>query len=117
MHRHTTSGRFALGAIIWVLALVATGMSGAAQSAQRAGYADLLTLFGDWRAFERAPLLDGAPDYSAGTIARKQAELKKYQARLAAIESTQWPVEQQVDYRLVWAEMNGLDFDIRVLQP
>ena len=117
MHRHTTSGRFALGAIIWVLALVATGMSGAAQSAQRGGYADLLRLFGDWRAFERAPLLDGAPDYSAGTIARKQAELKKYQARLAAIESTQWPVEQQVDYRLVWAEMNGLDFDIRVLQP
>ena len=38
-------------------------------------------------------------------------------ARLAAIDSTQWPVEQRIDYELVRAQMNGLDFDIRVLQP
>jgi len=28
-----------------------------------------------------------------------------------------WPVDQQVDYQLVRAAMNGMEFDIRVLQP
>ena len=28
-----------------------------------------------------------------------------------------WPIAQQVDYQLVRAEMNGLDFDLRVLKP
>ena len=43
--------------------------------------------------------------------------LRALQARLRAIDPTSWPVEQQVDYALVRAEMNGLDFDLRVLQP
>ena len=33
------------------------------------------------------------------------------------LEPAAWPVAQQVDYRLVRAEMNGLDFDHRVLRP
>jgi len=59
----------------------------------------------------------GAPDYTAATLAQKHEKLKSYQARLAAIDPSGWPVEQQVDYRLVRAEMNGLDFYIRVLKP
>jgi hypothetical protein len=82
-----------------------------------AGYDDLLTLFTDWRKFERPPMLEGAPDYTSATLARKQAELKDYQARLAAIDPGAWPVAQRVDYEIVRAEMNGLDFDLRVLQP
>jgi len=82
-----------------------------------AGYDDLLTLFTDWRKFERPPMLEGAPDYTSATLARKQAQLKDYQARLAAIDPGAWPVAQRVDYEIVRAEMNGLDFDLRVLQP
>jgi len=81
------------------------------------GYADLLRLYADWSAFERPPMLDGAPDYTAETFTRRHAGLKELQARLAAIDSSAWPVEQQVDYALVGAQMNGLDFSIRVLQP
>jgi uncharacterized protein (DUF885 family) len=81
------------------------------------GYDDLLALFSDWRAFEKPPLRDGAPDYTAATLARKQAGLQDYQARLAAIDPAAWPVAQRVDYEIVRAEMNGLDFDLRVLQP
>jgi len=80
-------------------------------------YDDLLALFSDWRAFEQPALRDGAPDYTAATLARKAHELKDFQARLASIDSTRWPVEQQVDYAIVRAEMNGYDFDLRVLQP
>ena len=50
-------------------------------------------------------------------LAKKQAQLKTYQSRLAALQPSSWPVEQQVDYHLVRAEMNGLDFNLRVLQP
>jgi hypothetical protein len=80
-------------------------------------YQDLVALFDKWLVFERPPVRDGAPDYTAGTIARQHVQLKSWQARLAAIDPGGWPVAQQIDYQLVRAEMNGLDFDIRVLQP
>jgi len=80
-------------------------------------YGDLLALYEQWRAFEHPPLRDGAPDYTAATVAQRHAELKRYQARLAALDPAAWPVEQKIDYELVRAQMNGLDFDIRVLRP
>jgi len=80
-------------------------------------YAALLALYQDWRAFERPQMREGAPDYSAAAMARKQAELVTYQARCAAIDASHWTIAQQVDYQLVRAEMNGLDFDLRVLKP
>ena len=37
----------------------------ASEDSNAAGsYEDLLELFTDWRAFERPPMLDGAPDYT-----------------------------------------------------
>jgi hypothetical protein len=39
------------------------------------------------------------------------------QKRLAEIGTTGWPLWQRVDWELVRAEMNGLDFDHRVLKP
>lgn len=81
------------------------------------GYQDLLQLFADWREFERPPMRDGAPDYTAERFATAHAELADYQARLDAIDPSGWPVEQQVDWHLVRAEMNGFDFNHRVLKP
>ena len=90
----------------------------AAQDAAAAGsYQDLVALFAQWRAFEQPPDLNGAPDYTAATFARRHEELKTYQQRLAAIDPSSWPVEQQVDHQVMRAEMNGMDFYIRVLQP
>ena len=93
------------------------GAATARASAAPNDYATLLALFKDWRAFEQPPLRGGAPDYTAATMARKQAGLPALQARLAAIDPKTWPIEQQVDYRLVRAEMNGFYFDLRVLMP
>jgi hypothetical protein len=80
-------------------------------------YEELVQLFADWRVFERPAIRDGAPDYTAATIAAKARELRRYQDRLAAIDPGGWPVDQQVDWHIVRAEMNGLDFQIRVLRP
>jgi hypothetical protein len=80
-------------------------------------YEDLLQLFEDWRKFERPPSKDGAPDYSAKRFAAAHKELQKYQARLNELDISGWPIEQQVDWHVVRAEMNGFDFNHRVLKP
>jgi len=77
----------------------------------------LLQLFTDWRAFETPPLLDGAPDYTAERFEARQAGYLKLRERLEAFEIGDWPVPQQVDWHLIRAEMNGYDFNRRVLMP
>jgi hypothetical protein len=81
------------------------------------GYEALVTLFEDWRAFERPPMLDGAPDYTAERFASRQPAFEALRSRLDAIDPSGWPVPQQVDWHLVRAEMNGYDFNRRVLKP
>ena len=61
--------------------------------------------------------MNGVPDYSPLAMAAQHRELATYQRRLAAIDTTGWPTRAQVDYHIVRAEMNGLDFDHRVLRP
>lgn len=80
-------------------------------------YDDLVALFEEWREFERPAFADGVPDYTAGAMASQHRELATFQRRLDAIDAGGWPVEQQIDHRLVRGEMNGLDFDHRVRQP
>jgi hypothetical protein len=100
------------------LALTLMGiLAGSPSAADSSSYDDLTALFADWRTFERPLMRDGAPDYTAAAMARQHQELAGYQARLAAIDPSGWPIDRQVDYQLVRAEMNGLDFNLRVLQP
>ena len=80
-------------------------------------YEALVELFEDWREFERPPMRDGAPDYTAERFDAAYEELPGYFERLNAIDTSGWPVEQQVDWHIVRAEMNGFDFNHRVLQP
>ncbi|MEO5894220.1 MAG: DUF885 family protein, partial [Vicinamibacterales bacterium] len=84
---------------------------------QRGSYQDLVQLFREFLAFERPPLKHGAPDYTAATVASRRLRLRPFQSRLVAIDPGAWPVEQQVDHALAQALMNGLDFNLRVLQP
>jgi hypothetical protein len=80
-------------------------------------YPDLLTLFADWRDFESPPLLAGAPDYTREQFAARQDDFRQLQSRLQSFSIDDWPVPQQVDWHIVRAEMNGYDFNVRVLQP
>ncbi len=81
------------------------------------GYDELVQLFTDWREFQQPVFRDGVPDYTPPAMERQHQELAKYQQRLAAIDVAGWPIAQQIDSLLVGAEMNGLDFDHRVLRP
>jgi len=107
------------GAIGIVACLVAStvGACMAADSGAAAGYDDLLQLFAQWREFERPPSLEGAPDYTAETFDARYSEFQDYRASLDGIDVHEWPVEQQVDWHIVRAEMNGFDFNYRILKP
>jgi len=85
--------------------------------AQSRTYDQLPALFTEWRAFEEAPRVNGAPDYSPATNTRRLAELRRLQQRLQAIDTAGWSITEQVDHHIVRAEMNGMEYHLRVLQP
>jgi hypothetical protein len=102
------------------LLLLAIAVLPAARAAGEPGegsYDDLLALFEEWRAFESPPLLDGAPDYTPERFEARMPEYRRLRSRLDALDPSGWPVPQQVDWHLVRAEMNGFDFNHRVLRP
>jgi hypothetical protein len=89
-----------------------------AQPKARTTYKDLVALFEEWRAFEEPPRAKGGePNYSPSTNKSRLAALSRLQARLAAMDVSGWPVNEQVDHHLVRAEMNGMEYHLRVLQP
>ena len=96
---------------------VATIPAHISMSAPASRYEDLVSLFNDWRAFQKPKLVDGVPNYTAAAMAAQHRELVAYRRRLDAIDRKDWPIGQQVDWHIVRAEMNGLDFDHRVLKP
>ena len=85
--------------------------------AKETNYNELVELFKEWRSFETPPLFNGAPDYRKETFEKRLPEFKKLQSKLLTIDTTGWSIAQQVDWRIVWAEMNGYDFNYRILKP
>jgi hypothetical protein len=95
-----------------------TGRSAASSPGSgTSGYEGLLAFFREWREFQRPTIVDGVPDYSAAAMEAQWRELATFRQRLARIDPRGWPVPHQVDYHIVRAELNGLDFDHRVLKP
>lgn len=87
-------------------------------SVTRAGdYKQLVVLSREFREFQKPVVRDGVPDYSEAAMKRQLRGLKTYRRRLEAIDSGGWPIGRQVDYHLVRAQMNGLEFDHRVMRP
>ncbi|MDE2769598.1 MAG: hypothetical protein OXI44_00250 [Bacteroidota bacterium] len=78
---------------------------------------DLVRFFVDWREFVTPNVIDGIPDYSSETMAQQYAALESWRTQLENADTTGWPVSEQIDWYLVWIEINGLDFAHRVKQP
>lgn len=87
------------------------------QTASISTHQELVDFFREWRQFAAPKMTDGVPDYSAAAMQTQYRELAGWQKRLAAVDTAGWTIPQQVDWYLVWAEMNGLDFKHRVKQP
>lgn len=80
-------------------------------------YADLVSLFREFHEFVKPNIINGVPDYTAEAMQKQWEELKTYRKRLMAIDTSGWSISQQVDYHILRAEINGLEFDHRVLHP
>lgn len=104
--------------ILGVLACAPDEAANATGAPQGPGnHDDLVALFREWREFEHPVLVDGVPDYSAEAMAAQHRALPEWRARLDALDPARWSVAEQVDWHLVRAEMNGLEFDHRVRRP
>lgn len=111
--KNTSFSKPALYALLLVLTLSPITVF----SQENKGYDELVTLFKTWRAFENPPLLNGAPDYTQATFEQRMPEFETLRKRLENIDTTEWSIPNKVDWRIVHAEMNGYDFNQRVLKP
>ena len=78
---------------------------------------ELEVLFTDWRQFETPPLNNGAPDYSVETFRNRMPEFRKLRDRLNEIDKSKLDIKSKIDWTIIWAEMNGFEFNFRVLKP
>lgn len=108
---------YTAGAICFTMILGSASMQAQQNPAPPAGYQELVQLFSDWRDFEDPPLLNGAPDYTPERFAKDHQIFQGLEKRLNKIKIDDWPTSCQVDWHIVRAEMNGYDFNYRVLKP
>jgi hypothetical protein len=101
---------------IWVLFLQCDRPSEEPQK-RPTTYDELVTFFKEWRSFNNPEMKDGVPNYQVAAMKRQHGELQNWQKKLKSFDTTRWPIKHQVDWYLIWAEMNGLDFDHRVIRP
>jgi len=82
-------------------------------------YEQLVSLFLEFREMTGAGGgdIELLPVVDPEKIAAEKNALRGFQARLRAIDPADWPVPRQVDYHLVRAELNGLEFKHRVTRP
>jgi hypothetical protein len=85
--------------------------------AAQGGYPDLVKLDSEFLEFRKPKLTDGVPDLRPAEIERRRAGLDDFQKRPRAMDTSTWSVPQKVDYLLVWAKVNTLVFDHRVMKP
>ena len=119
LHTRTSTSSIAWRLILrqWRTLMMCLAVAYAHAAGAANDYGSLLQLAQDWRAFEQPVMSHCTPDYGVAAMAAKGAALPTYRARLHELDTRGWLAAQIVDYRLIEAEMNGLDFDLTVRQP
>jgi hypothetical protein len=100
-----------VGASLIVAVLPLTGAEQADPNGQ------LVAVHEEFVKIRQLPVVDGLPDYSAAAVAKQKQALEHLRTRLSTVNASNWPIPRRVDYHLVRAELNGLDFDHRVVRP
>lgn len=103
--------------IFLLLLLFFTSTFLSAQKPEKSTYTDFLNLFHSLRILERPTLSNGVPDYTSERCGQIKTSLSLYQKKLSSIDTSLWTLNQKVDFELLKAEMNAIDFNLRILQP
>jgi hypothetical protein len=79
--------------------------------------APMASLHAQWRQLAAIGEPGGVPDYGSPAIARLTDRLRQARALVAAVDRSKLTRADAIDLRVIEAEMNGLDFQLRTLQP
>lgn len=71
----------------------------------------------EWRGAQAPAMINDVPDYAPAAIARWSQRLAAARAKLLAVDRARLTPAAAIDAALIEAEMNGLDFQLRVLRP
>ncbi|MBT3325050.1 MAG: DUF885 family protein [Gemmatimonadales bacterium] len=99
--------------------LLMTGfvLVGDAQAQSDAGWDDLVALDSELSTLRRPHRQNGVPQFGPGAMASRAQSITDVQVGLASLDATNWSVSGKVDYLLVWAKANGMEFEHRVTRP
>jgi len=123
MHKNVRSlrGFVILGLVISLLAAMTdikpVRADAPALRGQAADYESLVRFFHEFREFQKPVMRDGVPDYSKAAMETQRERIPEFRQRLSAFDTSDWPVSHRVEYEILRAEINGLEFDHRVLRP
>jgi hypothetical protein len=108
-----------LGLCVCLCLLSSCGSGGMdnATEANSADYRDLIELFKEFREYQKPIISEGVPDYTEEAMAEQYSKLPEFRQKLSLIDPSGWSIPEKVDYEILRAEINGLDFDHRVFHP
>jgi len=92
-------------------------VTSAATGQTDAGWEELISLNAELSELRSPRRVDGVPQFGSSAVAERAAAVTDVQARLRSIDASHWSVAGKVDYLLVWAKANGMEFEHRVTRP
>ncbi len=107
-----------LPALLVVLTLALAGGAGAEESDP--GWPALVSIdeqLGHLQAWPRSGTRSLEEALDLAEVSRRGERLAELRGRLAGLNPAQWSVAGKVDYLVVWAQMNGVEFEHRVTKP
>ena len=94
------------------------GTSPALQSSESdEGWEKLVSLDEVLTSLREPERLNGVPQFGPPAIGKRAETVDRLRQELAALDPSDWSVAGKVDYLLVWAKANGMDFEHRVTRP
>jgi hypothetical protein len=100
-----------------LIAILICSVPSPAQEPAGANYDALVALYQEIRADGRPAVVNGIPDYRPAAIGEREQKIPDFRRRLYAIDPSGWPVSERVDWLVVQAALNGLEFQLRIQHP
>jgi uncharacterized protein DUF885 len=102
-----------------LLGLLVMGLAGGEPASAQAdeGWTDLVALNAELSDLRRPQRIDGVAQFGADAMAARVDATADAQSRLRDIDASNWSVSGKIDYLLVWAKANGIEFEQRVIRP
>lgn len=81
------------------------------------GWSDLVALDAELIDLRQPQTLESVPQFGPVAMRDRASAIEIIQGRIAQLDPSAWSVAGKVDYLLVWARANGMEFEHRVTRP